>query len=300
MAPRCILCVMRRFAAFALSAGLTLTGVACGASVRKAAGRPLLVRQRLVSVTVPGVQAGRGPFVPNGTLESGSTSGHWGDGSSARAGAVLGCLSRRHYSFAITVRNRSGRAVTLTGASGPDPLPRVLDRVAMQVRPAPPPPIGEGIQGPLIKHWSAAPARPVRIRPGRSAVVQSNFLMRHCDSLTRHPSVVVPGSFVLSYRLPGHTGKQHVMQRNAGFSLVPGPIIRSCARVSGSVSLISGNIGCALARRAATACHHMSHGTSGNCLAAGRRWGCHLHSSWVQECSFIYRTSRWYQVGWAK
>jgi hypothetical protein len=63
---------------------------------------------------------------------------------------------------------------------------------------------------------------------------------------------------------------------------------------------MSGNIGCTLARTAATACHHMSHGTWGNCLAAGRRWGCHLHSSQVQECTFIYRTSRWYRVRWLK
>jgi hypothetical protein len=297
--PRRTLCVMRRVAVSALVAGLALTGVACGAAMRKAAGRPL-VRPQPVSLTVPDVHAGRGPFVPNGTFEGGSTSGHWGDGSSARTWAVLGCFSQRHYSFAITVRNRSGRAVTLTGASGPDPLPRVLDRVAMQVHRAPPPPIGEGIERPLIKHWSAAPARPVKIRPGRSAVVQSNFLMRHCDSLRRIRRVAVPGSFVLSYRLSGRAGRQHVVQRNAGFSLVPGPIIRSCARVSGSVSLMSGNVGCALARRAATACHHMSHGTWGNCLAGGRRWGCHLHSSWVQECSFIDRTSRWYRVRWAK
>ena len=170
----------------------------------------------------------------------------------------------------------------------------------MQVRHAPPPPVGEGLAPPLIKQWSAAPARPVTIRPGRSAVVQSNFLMRHCKSLAPKQKVVVPGSFVLSYRLSGRAGRQHVVQRGAGFSLVPGPIIRSCERVPGSVSVMSGNIGCALARQAATACRHMSHGTWGNCLAGARRWGCHLHSSWVQECTFIFRTSRWYRVRWAK
>ncbi len=258
--------------------------------------------QQPVSLTaaIPGVHAGPGPFVPTGTLNSGSTSGHWGDGGTARTGALLGCFSGRHYSFAVTVRNRSGKAVTLTDASGPDPLPRVLDRVAMQVRRAPPPPIGEGLARPLIKHWNAAPARPVTIRPGHSAVVQSNFLMRHCDSLPLHRRVTVPGSFVLSYRLSGRTGHQHVAQQDAGFSLVPGPIIRSCSPVRGSIGLMSGNIGCTLARKAATTCHHMSHGTWGNCLAAGRRWGCHLHSSQVQECTFIYRTSRWYRVRWPK
>lgn len=291
--------VMRRSTASALVAGFALTGVACGASVRTAAPRPP-ARQQPVSLTIPGLDAGRGPFVPTGTLETGSTSGHWGDGGTARTGALLGCFSGRHYSFAIEVRNRAGTVAILTGASGPDPLPQVIDRVAVQVRPAPPPPIGEGIARPLIEHWSAAPTRPVKIRPGRSAVVQSNFLIRHCDSLPHDQKVVVPGSFVLRYRLSGHAGRQHVMQRNAAFGLVPGPIIRSCSRVPGSVSVMSGNIGCAVARKAATACRHMSHGTWGDCLAAGRRWGCHLHSSWVQECSFIYRTSRWYRVRWAQ
>jgi hypothetical protein len=90
------------------------------------------------------------------------------------------------------------------------------------------------------------------------------------------------------------------MQENAGFSVRPGPIIRNCTRVAGSVSVMSGNLGCALVREAAAACRHMPHGTWGTCLAGGRRWGCHLHSSWVQECSFVYRTSRWYRVRWAK
>jgi hypothetical protein len=272
---------MRRIAAFALVAGLALTGTA-----HAVAGRD--------------VQASRGPFVANGTFEGGSASGFWGDRSTARTGTVLGCLSRRHYSFAITVRNRSPRAVTLTGARGPDPLPQVVARVAMQVRHAPPPPTGEGLERPLIKQWSAAPARPVRIRPGRSAVVQSNFLMRHCYALRRNRKVAVPGSFVLDYRLSGRAGQQHVLQRNAAFSVVPGPIIRSCSPVSGSVGLIAANIGCAVARQAASACHRMSHGTWGSCSAAGRRWDCDLHSSWVQQCFFPDRTSRWYRVHWIK
>jgi hypothetical protein len=169
----------------------------------------------------------------------------------------------------------------------------------MQVRLAPPPPTGDFPQL-LIKHWSAAPARPVRIPPGRSAIVQSNFLMRNCRLLPRHRNVVVPGSLVLLYGQSGRVAREHVVQLSAGFSLVPGPIIRSCEPVPGSVSLMSGNIGCPLARRAATACRHVSHGTWGNCLAAGRRWGCHLHSSLVEECSFLYRTSRWYRVRWPK
>jgi hypothetical protein len=123
-----------------------------------------------------GLRSGRGPFVPNGTLQGGASSGFWGDRSSTRTGDEFGCRSRRHYSVAIIVRNRSGKSVTVTRAGGPNPMPYVLARVAIKVRQAAPPPIGDAIQPPLIKHWSAAPARPVTIKPGRSAVVQSNFV----------------------------------------------------------------------------------------------------------------------------
>ena len=170
----------------------------------------------------------------------------------------------------------------------------------MQVRRASPPQLGDAPFQPLIKHWSAAPARPVTIEAGRSAVVQSNFLMRHCAALAHGRKVVVPGAFLLSYRLPGRVWQQNHVERVAGFGVVSGPVFRSCARVAGSVSVTSGNLGCTLVRRAATACRHMAHGTWGTCLAEGRRRGCHLHSSWVQECTFFYRPSRWYRVRWIK
>jgi hypothetical protein len=233
-------------------------------------------------------------------LYGGTSSGFWGDRSSARTGNELGCLSRRHYSFAITVRNRSRKAVTLTGASGPNPDPHVLARVATQVRKAPPLQTGEGVHIPPIEHWSAAHARPLTIEPGRSAVVQSNFLMRHCAVLAHGRKAVVPGSFVLGYRVSGHAGKQRIVQRSAGFSVIAGPIIRSCTRVPGSVSLLSYNVGCAAARAAAPTCRHMSHPAWGSCRADGRKWDCDLHSSWVQDCFFPDRTSRWYRVRWVK
>lgn len=247
-----------------------------------------------------GLRSGRGPFVLNGTFQGGASSGFWGDRSSARTGEELGCRSRRHYSFAVIVRNRFDRLVTLTGASGPNPMPHVVARVAMQVRHAPAPQPGDRLPRPLIKHWSAAPVRPVTIKPGRSAIVQSNFLMRHCAVLAHGRKVVVPGSFLLSYRMSGGSGQQRLVQQNAGFSVIAGPIVRTCGRVPGSGGLTSYNIGCAAARSAASACHHMSHGTWGSCRAAGRKWDCDLHSSWVQQCFFPDRTSRWYRVRWLK
>jgi hypothetical protein len=271
---------MKGIACCAFVAGLAAVGVAWGASN-------------------PAVSAGRGPFVPDGVINGGSGSGLWGDRSSARGGAELGCLSRRHYSLAIMVRNRSKHAVTLTDVRGPDPLPNVVARVAVQLRHAPPPATGDAPVL-LLRHWSAAPPRPLTIQPGKSVVVQTNFLMRHCSDLRHGRKVVIPGSFVLGYRQSGRAGRQHVVQQSAGFSVVPGPIIRSCGRVPGSVSVVAANVGCAAARAAAPACHRMQHGTWGSCTVAGRRWDCDLHSSWVQQCFFPDRTSRWYRVRWIK
>lgn len=271
---------MKRFACCALVAGLAVAGAAWGASD-------------------PAVNAGRGPFIPNGDLYGGSGSGMWGDRSSARYGDELGCLSRRHYSFTITLRNRSKHVVTLTDVRGPNPLPQVVARVAVQFRHAPPPPTGD-MPVVLLRHWSAAPPRPLTVRPGKSAVVQTNFLMRHCSELRGGRKVRIPGTFSLGYRRSGHAGRQHVAQQGAGFTVIAGPVVRTCHPVPGSVSVTAINIGCALARAAAPACHWMPHGTWGSCSAAGRHWACSLHSSWVQQCSFPYRTSRWYRVRWIK
>jgi hypothetical protein len=258
--------------------------------------RPLVASALAAGLAL--ASAGHGPFAPTGTIATGAGSGFWGDVS--RSGVrVLGCFSRRHYTQAISVRNRSGSAVTLTGARGADPVPSVVDRVAEQIRPAPPS-TGD-LPEPLIRHWSAVPTRAVRIRPGQSAVVQSNFLMRHCSTLRHGRTVVVPGSFVLRYRLKGHAGRQRVVQRSAGFRVVAGPVVRSCRPVSGSVSLTAADIGCALARRAAYACHYPSNANmTGECAGGGRQWNCDLHSSWIQQCFFPDRMSRWYRVRWTK
>jgi hypothetical protein len=130
--------------------------------------------------------------------------------------------------------------------------------------------------------------------------VQTNFLMRHCSVLTHGRQVRIPGSFSLGYRESGRAGRQHVVQQSAGFSVVAGPLIRSCTPVPGSVSLTTANVGCAAARAATTVCRRMQHGTWGNCSVAGQRWDCDLHSSWVQQCFFPDRTSRWYRVRWIK
>lgn len=246
-----------------------------------------------------GIAASPGPFVPSGGIAMGPQSGLWGDGSSGPQGTKLGCFAGRHYAMAVTLRNRSNTAVTLTRAGGPTPAPGIVERVAVQLRPAPPPPTGDLVQSPL-RHWSAAPTRPVTIPPGRSAVVQSNFLMRDCRELTSGRTVTVPGSLPLVYRSGGHTRRQTVSQTSAGFVLVAGPTIRRCARVPGSVYLLAADVGCAAAKAAAPACHPMSHGSWGTCSAAGHTWDCGLAASSVERCWLPERSSHWLRVRWRK
>src|SRR5438094_3249765 len=78
------------------------------------------------------------PFVANGGIEAGPGSGLWGDTASGPDGMHLGCLAGRHYALVVTMRNRSNAPVTVTGAGGPDPAPRIIRRVAVQFRLAPP------------------------------------------------------------------------------------------------------------------------------------------------------------------
>lgn len=284
----------------ALVVGLALASAGCAASKQGVAGKPL-VRQQPVSLSLKAGRGHRGPFVPNGALYAGNTSGYWGDVSRPGGGETLGCLSGRRYAFAITVRNRSGSAVVLTGVRGPDPLPRVVDRVAEQVRLAPSTPTGDVPAQSPLRAWSAAPAAGVTIQPGQSAVVQSNFLMRHCSALTHRHEVRVPGSFLLSYSQSGRAGEQHVAQRSAAFRLVAGPVIRGCRRATGFVSLTAADISCTLARRAAYACRYPSNpNLTGECAGGGHQWHCNPRSWTTQQCSFADRTSHWYRVRWAK
>jgi len=82
----------------------------------------------------------------------------------------------------------------------------------------------------------------VTIPAGRSAAVQSNFLMRHCDGLASGRTLVVDGSLFLSYRASGHADRQNVGQRSARILLTRGPTIRRCTRVSGSVRIAASDI----------------------------------------------------------
>lgn len=288
---------MGRVTACALVAVLALTGVGCGGSGKQPISVPA---QQAASVAAAktDVGAGRGPFVPGGGIATGPGSSLWGDRSSGPDGMQVGCVSRRHLAIAVMLRNRSREAVMLVGAAGPD-SPSIISRVAVQLRLAPPPPSGDMLFTPL-RHWSAAPAVPVMIPPGRSAIVQSNFLMRHCNTLTGAQTLTVGGSLTLSYRQAAHSGQQRVTVPGARIILARGPSKHPCSPVAGSSRLLAAGISCGLARQAALACRHMSHGSWGDCSTAQHNWGCSLAASSVQVCEFARRPAHWFRVRWTR
>ena len=240
------------------------------------------------------------PFVANGGVGAGPGSGLWGDRGSGPDGLRLGCLARRRYALVVTMLNGSNSAVTLMGARGANPAPRVIRRVAVQFRLAPPPPNGD-IEVALLRRWSAAPAVPVTIPPGRSAVVQSNFLMRHCEELPRGRALVVSGSLVLSYRTAGHAGGQEVAQRSARIMLTRGPTIRPCIPVLGSGSLLAADVPCTVARWGAMGCRRLPHRSWGACSAAGYSWDCTYTGGTRRlsvELCWLASKSQWFKVHW--
>lgn len=246
---------------------------------------------------------GRGlssPFVADGGIEAGLGSGLLGDRSSRPDGMHLGCVAGRRYAFVVTMRNRSKAPLTLTAARAPDPAPGIIDRVAIQLRLAAPPAQGSLIVSNL-RRWSAAPPQPVTIPPGRSAALQSNFLMRHCAALGRKRTLVVGGSFLLTYQTAGRAHRQTVVQRSARIMLTRGPTIRRCTRVPRSARLVAADIPCAVASRAATRCRRLRQRTWGTCSAAGHTWNCTATAPASRpsvETCWLAAKAHWFRVRW--
>ena len=173
-----------------------------------------------LGVVVSGCGAGAPPFGAAGGVEAGPTSGLWGDGTSSPDGMEIGCISGRRLALVISVENRTKQTITLLGADGPPSLPGVVDRPAVQVRLAPPPPKGDIFLSGL-RRWSRRNPEPVAIPPRRSAWVQSNLLMRNC-ALLNGPSTLA-GSWTLHYRAGGSSGTETVSVAGARIRLSQGP-----------------------------------------------------------------------------
>jgi hypothetical protein len=134
-----------------------------------------------------------------------------------------GCIRGRRLAVLITVHNRSKRTITLLGAAGPQPLRDVIERVAAQVRLAPPPPKGD-LMVVGLRPWSARDASPVAIPPERDGWVQSNFLMRNCALLRGQQPVTVNRSTTLRYTSRGSNRTQVVSIPGARIILTRGPL----------------------------------------------------------------------------
>jgi hypothetical protein len=132
-----------------------------------------------------------------------------GDGPSTPTGDHLRCWSGRHYAENLTLRNRSGDRVTLNGAASDLSAAPIVQRIAVQLRLAPWPPNGD-VEVPGIRNWNRSAARPVTIPPGRSAWVQSNFLIHHCNLLAAHGTLIANRTITLKFTVNGHAGSQRI------------------------------------------------------------------------------------------
>lgn len=303
---------MGRLASCALLAAIALAGASCASSrVRAVSARP--AGHLLGVLRDPGNDnhIGPGPFALGGGWVGGGGSGLWGDGATGPHGTSLGCLDERHYSYAFGVKNTTRRRVRLTAAIGPNPAPRIVDRVATQLRLSPPQrPASTAITnfgGPasmdlVYRRWSAAPTRPVTIPDHRIATVQVDFLMHHCAALAHGRRITVSGALVLRYRTAGRAGRQKLSLPGNRIAVTAGPQKHVCVPVAGSGSLVSSDVGCAFARRAAPACRAMHNEGWLGCTVAGRFWDCGRFagpgSPLLETCYLPQEKSHWFSVVW--
>jgi hypothetical protein len=134
-----------------------------------------------------------------------------------------GCIPGRRLAVLITVHNRSKRTITLLGADGAQPFRDVIERVAAQVRMAPPPAKGD-LMVVGLRPWSGRDSPPVAIPPKRDGRVQSNFLMRNCALLRGHQPVTVNRKTTLRYSSGGGSRTQVVSIPGARIILTRGPL----------------------------------------------------------------------------
>ena len=163
------------------------------------------------------------PFTSDGSLENGPTSSLWGDTSSWPQGSSIGCIRGRHFAVLITVHNQTRKSIALLGAAGAQSFRDVIERVAVQVRLAPPPSTGPfAVTG--LKSWSPRSSPPVLIPPGRDAWVQSNYSMRNCAHLRGSEPATINRSTTLIYRADAGRQTQTVSVPAAQIVLTRGPV----------------------------------------------------------------------------
>jgi hypothetical protein len=301
---------MRRLASCLLVAGLVLVGAGCGSSKKHAVyvtglGGPVH-GSKVVEKVPKGVRVGPGPFLFWGA-SGGGQSGMFGDGGDGPHGTSIGCLNGRRYNDAVGIQNGTKVPLRLTAASGPRPDPRVVDRVAIQLHLSPPyhpRPAGSFVDtSDLVYHrWSAAAAKPVTIPPHRIATVQRNFLLHNCREIGEGRGITIPGTLVVRYLRSGHEEKQRMPIRGSRLVVVHGPTKHTCTPISGSASLLTSDVTCAFASRAAPLCRAMHNGGWLGCTVDGRYWECGRFAGpgfpLFETCYLPHDKSHWFSIVW--
>jgi hypothetical protein len=162
------------------------------------------------------------PFAPGLSTESGPSSSLWGDTGGGPQGQNIGCIRGRRMAVVIKVHNRAKENVELLGASDPQNLRDLIERIAVQVRLAPPPSTGPVFVSGL-RPWNGRNSPPVLIPAGRDSWVQSNFLIHNCARLRGNQTVTANRSTTLIYRVDGHRHTQRVSVPGAQLILTRGP-----------------------------------------------------------------------------
>lgn len=142
-----------------------------------------------------------------------------GDGASTPTGDHLRCRSGRHYAQNLTLRNRSRVPVTLIGAGLDRSSARIVQRVAVQIRLAPRP-LNSEVEVPGLRNWSRSAATPVTIPPGRSAWVQSDFLIHNCTLLVGDRKLIANRAMTLLFEVSGKLTSQQLAVPSARIILI--------------------------------------------------------------------------------
>jgi hypothetical protein len=207
-------------ALFVLAVGLALITAGCGSAGKQAGRTPDRSGSRSPSTKRPH-EPKRGPFVTTADFVA-----IGGEGVSAGNGVPgvvpthhwktperLSCVPNRLYVQAVTVRNRSRKTVTLTRADREPALaPRIIHLVVAQLIPRP---RGVNAATALKQHWQPEYGRPVNVRPGRQAIVETFVYVEQCRGLAGGRTVVVPGDLSVTYRTGGETHIQTVSVPNS-------------------------------------------------------------------------------------
>ena len=170
-----------------------------------------------------GASGSGSPFTSDGGIENGPTSSLWGDTSTGPEGSSVGCIRGRHFAVLITLHNQSSETITVLGAAGPQSYQDVIERDAVQVRLAPPPPPAGFVGSSGLTSWNPHNSDPVVIPPGRDAWVQSNYSMSNCAHLRGHEPLTINQSTTLVYRARAGRETQIVSVPSAQIILTRGP-----------------------------------------------------------------------------